>query len=323
MNFRTLLTTASAAAVGLGLMAGSAVAGGNDLVIQQLSNRGFVSGSQTGNNNESFIRQEDVGNGASVPQIGNNNDMLVIQETKRNFAEAAMGGGGNGNRTAIIQKGGNDNLTIGPNPSGGAGGQGNNNTFASVQNGGNNVINGGGARSGSTGLAGDSRFDFSVPDITTLGTVDAGLIPAGLPAGGGSGHAVFAGSNNVTALGQVGSDNRFGVMTVGNDNSIVGNGAGTITVLDMNAEVAAKGASGNFFDKGLSDTAIDETDATASLGLMGFATGGFATQEGVGNVAHLIQVGDNNTIAFNQISNGNTAQIYQQGNLNGAMATQN
>ncbi|MGM0536532.1 MAG: hypothetical protein ACQER5_10725 [Pseudomonadota bacterium] len=306
-----------ASAIALGLSAGSVSAGNNDLLIQQVNDFNFASGSQTGSNNETFIRQADNNNGASVPVIGNGNDMLVIQETRRNFAEAAMGSGGNQNRTAILQRGGNGNLTVGPNPSGGAGGQGDRNTFASVQDGSNNVVNGGGNRSGGTGLGGGT---WSIDDISTQGSFDAGLVPSGLPAGGGSGHSVLAGSDNVTLLGQTGSDNRFGVMTVGNQNTIAGfQDAGSLTSIDMNTEAGA-----NFFgDKGLSDTTLDAGDASASNGLMGWAVDGFATQAGVNNVAHLVQVGDNNTIAFNQLSSDNTAQIYQQGNTNGAIAVQN
>lgn len=308
--------TLSASALILGLAAGSAIAGNNDLFIQQVNDYNFANGSQTGNNNETFIRQTDNNNGASVPVIGNGNDMLVIQETRRNFAEAAMGSGGNQNRTAILQSGGDENLTLGPNPSGGAGGQGDRNTFASVQDGSNNVVNGGGSRGPQgTGLGGGT---WSIDDISTLGSFDSSLVPVGLPAGGGSGHSVLAGSDNVTLLGQVGSDNRFGVMTVGNRNTIAGANAGSLSSVDMNADT-----NGFFGDKGLADTTLDADDALASDGAMSWAIDGLATQEGVNNVAHLVQVGDDNTIAFNQISNDNTAQIYQQGNMNGAMAVQN
>lgn len=310
--------TLSASALVLGLAAGSASAGNNDLFIQQVNDYNFASGSQTGNNNETFIRQTDNNNGASVPVIGNGNDMLVIQETRRNFAEAAMGSGGNQNRTAILQSGGDENLTLGPNASGGAGGQGDRNTFASVQTGSNNVVNGGGARGPEgTGLGGGS---WSIVDISTQGSIDSSLIPSGLPAGGsGSGHSVLAGSDNVTLLGQTGSDNRFGVMTVGNRNTIAGANASLLSSVDMNTETG-----GSFFgDKGLSDTTLDAGDALASNGAMSWAVGGFATQEGVNNVAHLVQQGDDNTIAFNQVSSDNTAQIYQQGNMNGAIAVQN
>ncbi|MCW4150312.1 hypothetical protein OM427_12345 [Halomonas sp. 18H] len=313
--------TLSASALVLGLAAGSAIAGNNDLFIQQVNDYNFANGSQTGNNNETFIRQTDNNNGASVPVIGNGNDMLVIQETRRNFAEAAMGSGGNQNRTAILQSGGDENLTLGPNASGGAGGQGDRNTFASVQNGSNNVVNGGGARGPEgTGLGGGS---WSIDNISTQGSFDSSLVPSGIPgpAGGtGSGHSVLAGSDNVTLLGQVGSDNRFGVMTVGNRNTISGfANSGSLSSVDMNNEAGA-----SFFgDKGLADTTLGADDAFASNGAMSWAVSGFATQEGVNNVAHLVQQGDDNTIAFNQISSDNTAQIYQQGNMNGAMAVQN
>jgi len=316
MRFTTLFASGSIIAGSLAL---PALANNNDLVIQQLSDRNFASASQSGRRNESLIIQSDFGNGASNPVIGDDNDMLVIQETRRNFSEAAMGSGGNKNRVAVIQNGGNDNITIGPNPSGGAGGQGNSNSFASIQDGSNNVVNGGGARSGGTGIG----FSWSVPDITTLGDINGGLIPAGLPASGGSGHSVFAGSQNVTLLGQVGSSNRFGVMTVGDRNSIVGFGAGSLAAVDMNSEAASRDAGGSFFDKGLSDALLDETDATRSGGAMAFGGGGLATQEGINNVAHLVQVGDENTIMFNQIGNDNTSQIYQVGNLNGPIAVQN
>lgn len=313
MRFRTLLTTASAVALGIGLMAGSASAGDdNKLYVNQINNRNFASTDQDPNNNgssdnETFVRQQH-GNTASVPiGVGSpsfDNDVLILQETIANHAGTGNSINGNHNRWVVKQQGGNRNIVFGP-----IWGSSNRSEFAAVQDGGQNVI---------AGAAGNAGFGTGIdetgshpPFTNSFSSVSLdGPAPMGVSTG--QDRIEFKGNDNLALLEQTGSFNRFAIQVNGDNNSIVGDGSGMVSSFDMNAANNA----GGFFDSGISiDATLDSTN-TPALG------SGFASQVGNNNTAHYAQLGDHNRILHDQIGNGNEAQVFQQGSTNWAGATQ-
>lgn len=325
MRIRKLLTTASAMALGLGLMTGGAAA--NDLLIEQQGNDNFGVGSQNGNNNQTLIFQDgnkNSGAGASFSTTGsgpiptNSNRVLVYQTGNQNNGTFRTGGDalmGNTNVLGIVQST-SQNIAQIETGNESAGIPLSNSTVFIEQGGANGNYVGGSTTSVSFDAGNSTRNSTTVssPDVSAdvVGPIgpDTDFTGPGsqgvFPGSGGVGTAKVAGNANYVALEQIGGNNAFVLRVTGNSNYIGGPGTPPAS-LD-----AASGSTG-FFD---ASAGVDD-----NTGLSQFA-GAMALQDGFDNVGVVGQNGNGNTVNFAQIGNGYVNEVYQDGNGNNAQAIQ-
>jgi hypothetical protein len=244
MRFRTLLTTASALALGVGMMASSASAGGNDLVIDQVNNNNIADATQVGSNNGAQSRnlssnmwatENDIVNAAGAPN--NQNNQIVKQATRD--VDAAIEGDGDTDltflenaafnalndqlRTNKISQGGNSNkarLTS----------VGDTNFFQVTQDGGDRL----------GGFMGESVFTQKGNKNVLLAD-QSGV--NGLGTGGSTIGGDQIGFQNIAAVVQTGGGSAFNLEQLGGGNTVVGlqtDGTNTAKVMQDGADNKAR-----------------------------------------------------------------------------------
>lgn len=302
MQFRTLLTTASAAVLALGTMAGAAQADSNKLFMEQVNSANFAGATQEGNGNETYVSQTGNRSSAGAGFKGNNNDGLIVQESNNNRAdwsfETAGGGGISGNTFGIVQKGGNENFA-GINTQGAP----TNSIIFIEQDGARNEVGGGTSFNTAVGNSNVTSANITTAGLTAsfVGPVDSGVADL---AGGNANLSRVEGDGHFIGLTQFGGNNNVVAMDVrGSGNTIAGaNTGGPSTLNDRTAT--------SFFD---SPDALTPTAGGVS---------GLGEQQGFNNQAVLVQEGANNTINFAQIGNNNVSETYENGSGNLAVARQ-
>jgi len=302
MRFRTLLTTASALALGVGMMAGSAQS--NQLMVDQIGNKNFADATQKGNGNETFARSEGDRNTVSVPITGNGivNDVLVKQTGDLNDAEYRGDGKDlTRNDVAILQNGNRNTAAFAPF-------SGNTrNNLAVIQDGFRNEVSGG--QTSSNANRGDPAASSPQLGLTLTSFSDGGSAIAANP----EADAPISGNRNFAAFEQLGNRNVAAVKVDGNGNTIQGQavpfGSFNSTEVELNPQ-----AGGSFFESdGGNGVAANEPNLSSTED---FYASGFALQEGDGNQMALTQAGDGNVIAASQTGNGNVQEVTQVGNNN-------
>lgn len=311
--------TLSASALVLGLAAGSASAGNNELVVDQIGNGNFGDSSQVGTDNETLLQQLGNVNTGSLAITGSGvarEDIFVRQETGGNFAQYGGDGVNNlrDNDFGVIQGGGAYNTAAFSQTAGN-----NDNQIGVIQDGTQNVVGGGASGNASRGWGGatvnNSQLSITMTDQSTNGSALLAATAADAP---------IAGDNNFVGVAQLGARNIMGVKVEGNNNTIAGGplGGSYATAINFNVDSGTSVFSPNAMIDGESHT----DGLFPGGGVQGYLdsqSNGLAVQAGSDNQAALTQVGDNNIIAFGQISNDNRAQITQVGNGNYQQAVQN
>ena len=213
MQFRTLLTTASAVVMALGMMAGTAQAGNNNqMVVEQIGDDNFNDSGQSGSNNETLVQQNGNANTSSVSVAGgiasNNENIAVRQETNGNVAQYNGDAGGTSNNDfAVLQRGGNRN-TAAINNSGNSGNQ-----IGIAQDGTRNVVSGGASGNAGRGFGGGTITESQQVLTMTLQSSNPLTLTEDAPISG-NGHFV--------GLDQIGSNNIVALSVSGSNNTIVG-----------------------------------------------------------------------------------------------------
>jgi len=307
MRFRTLLTTASALALGVGMMAGSASAN-NDLVVEQVGDGNFSDHGQRGDDNQTNILQGQnsdqsipARNTASVPVVnGDDNRILANQATGANYAEARVKSDDNvigieqktGRRNIADLEGGDDVYAGGSFQNMGG------HRVGVIQNGEDNVVAGGASGDRSVGAGNDTNTqNFDSVTIESDESLAQAL--------GNAESALIRGADNTVGIEQQGDDNRVALAVNGSGNVI-------------------QGSLPSGFPQGTGSFDL------ANAGSLGFTSpseinpsNGFFIQEGTNNTSVLVQDGSNNEISHGQDGDDNSAEIVQNGDGNVAWAGQN